>query len=118
MASHCRDGSRRQSRPPAPQQMVTLRIWRGDAKGGKFEDYTTPVTEGMVVLDAVHQIQADQANDLACAGTARPASAAPARPRSTASRALMCMTQLAHLPLGPAGHRRADAGVPARSRTW
>ena len=24
--------------------MVTLRIWRGDAKGGKFEDYSTPVT--------------------------------------------------------------------------
>ena len=39
--------------------MVTLRIWRGDAQGGKFEDYTTPVTEGMVVLDAVHQVQAD-----------------------------------------------------------
>ena len=28
-------------------------------------DYTTEVSEGMVVLDAVHQIQATQANDLA-----------------------------------------------------
>ena len=27
-------------------------------------DYTTEVEEGMVVLDAVHKIQAEQANDL------------------------------------------------------
>src|SRR5262249_50347885 len=58
--------------PPAPAttagatpRMVTLRIWRGDAAGGKFEDYATPVSEGMVVLDAVHRVQADQANDMA-----------------------------------------------------
>ena len=50
------------------QQMVTLRIWRtnNDGQGsGKFEDYATPITEGMVVLDAVHNVQAKQANDLA-----------------------------------------------------
>ncbi len=40
-------------------QTVTLRIWRGDATAGRFEDYSTPVSEGMVVLDAVHQMQAD-----------------------------------------------------------
>ena len=32
----------------------------------QVRDYTTEVSEGMVVLDAVHQIQAKQANDLAC----------------------------------------------------
>ena len=48
------------------QQLVTLRIWRTDDKGsGRFEDYQTPATEGMVVLDAVHAVQAKQANDLA-----------------------------------------------------
>ena len=45
---------------------ATFKIWRGDANGGKFVDYTTEITEGMVVLDAVHKIQATQANDLAC----------------------------------------------------
>ena len=30
-----------------------------------FKDYPTEVTEGMVVLDAVHQIQAESAPDLA-----------------------------------------------------
>ena len=35
-----------------------FRIWRGDSDGGGFQDYTTPVDEGMVVLDAIHRIQA------------------------------------------------------------
>src|SRR5262245_3241698 len=45
---------------------AVFRIWRGDAAGGKFAEYTTEVSEGMVVLDAVHKIQAEQAGDLAC----------------------------------------------------
>jgi succinate dehydrogenase / fumarate reductase iron-sulfur subunit len=45
---------------------ATFRIWRGDATGGEFKDYAAEVTEGMVVLDAVHRIQATQAPDLAC----------------------------------------------------
>ena len=44
---------------------ATFSIWRGDAQRGAFEDYVTGVSEGMVVLDAVHQIQAEKANDLA-----------------------------------------------------
>ena len=43
---------------------MTFRIWRGDSSGGDFADYETEVTEGMVVLDSVHQIQAESANDL------------------------------------------------------
>src|SRR5947207_3447863 len=45
---------------------ATFRIWRGAAGQGRLEDYTTEVSEGMVVLDAVHAIQAAQAPDLAC----------------------------------------------------
>ena len=40
--------------------VVNFQIWRGDASGGKMESYTAEVAEGMVVLDAVHQIQARQ----------------------------------------------------------
>lgn len=43
----------------------TFRIWRGDANGGEFETYHQQVDEGMVVLDVIHRIQAEQANDLA-----------------------------------------------------
>ena len=44
---------------------ATFKIWRGKTENGQFQDYSTEITEGMVVLDAVHQIQAEQANDLA-----------------------------------------------------
>ena len=44
---------------------ATFRIWRGDNGNGKFVDYTTEISSGMVVLDAVHSIQQKQANDIA-----------------------------------------------------
>ena len=43
----------------------TFRIWRGNSEGGDFQTYETQVDEGMVVLDVVHRIPAEQANDLA-----------------------------------------------------
>jgi len=42
-----------------------FRLWRGDARGGAFQEYAVEVDPGMVVLDVVHRIQAKQANDLA-----------------------------------------------------
>jgi len=66
---------------------TVFKIWRGDANGGEFRDYTTEVSEGMVVLDAIHRIQAKDANDSPAAGIARPANAGPARRKSTAFRA-------------------------------
>ncbi|MGC4021371.1 MAG: 2Fe-2S iron-sulfur cluster-binding protein [Cyclobacteriaceae bacterium] len=44
---------------------VTFKIWRTNSDSGQFQNYETEIGEGMVVLDAVHQIQAEQANDLA-----------------------------------------------------
>jgi succinate dehydrogenase / fumarate reductase iron-sulfur subunit len=44
---------------------ATFRIWRGEKGQGQFRDYTSEVAPGMVVLDVVHQIQAEQAGDLA-----------------------------------------------------
>jgi succinate dehydrogenase / fumarate reductase iron-sulfur subunit len=80
------------------KQMVTLRIWRGDAHGGKFEDYATPVSEGMVVLDAVHRVQADEANDLAVRWNCKAGKCGSCSAEINGKPALMCMTQLAHLP--------------------
>ena len=57
--------------------VATFEIWRGNASGGRFESYSTEASEGMVVLDAVHQIQAEKANDLAV----KPANAVPALQR-------------------------------------
>ena len=39
---------------------LKLRIWRGDSSGGDLVDYTVPVDEGEVVLDAVHHVQAQR----------------------------------------------------------
>src|SRR5262249_37327924 len=80
----------------ATQQMATLRIWRGDAKGGTFEDYATPITEGMVVLDAVHRVQADQANDLAVRWNCKVGRCGSCSAEINGKPALMCMTRLAH----------------------
>jgi len=45
--------------------MRNFKIWRGDSKGGDFVDYKIEPDVGMVILDVIHRIQAEQANDLA-----------------------------------------------------
>jgi succinate dehydrogenase / fumarate reductase iron-sulfur subunit len=85
--------------PAATEQSATLRIWRGDARGGKFEDYTTPVSEGMVVLDAVHHVQARQANDLAVRWNCKAGKCGSCSAEINGKPSLMCMTQMAHLPV-------------------
>ena len=45
---------------------VTLRVFRGDAKSGREENYTVDTFPGMVVLDALHAIQKEQDSSLAC----------------------------------------------------
>ena len=42
-----------------------FKIYRGDNENGALVDFEIEVTEGMVVLDVIHKIQADHANDLA-----------------------------------------------------
>ncbi len=77
---------------------VTFRIWRGDRAGGAFRDYSTAVTEGMVVLDAVHQIQAEQAPDLAVRWNCKAGRCGSCSAEVNGVPKLMCMTRLADLP--------------------
>ncbi|HEY6839931.1 MAG TPA: 2Fe-2S iron-sulfur cluster-binding protein, partial [Chthoniobacterales bacterium] len=78
---------------------AVFKIWRGDANGGAFAEFTTEVTEGMVVLDAVHQVQASQANDLAVRWNCKAGKCGSCSAEINGKPALMCMTQLAHVPL-------------------
>jgi succinate dehydrogenase / fumarate reductase iron-sulfur subunit len=78
---------------------VTFRIWRGDTVGGKFVDYATEVSDGMVVLDAVHRIQAVQANDLACRWNCKAGKCGSCSAEINGMPRLMCMTRLNELPL-------------------
>jgi len=78
---------------------ATFRIWRGDAAGGSFHDYATEVAEGMVVLDAVHRIQAEQAPDLACRWNCKAGKCGSCSAEVNGTPKLMCMTRLSDLPL-------------------
>jgi len=78
---------------------ATFRIWRGDAKSGAFQDYTTPITEGMVVLDAIHQIQAEQASDLAVRWNCKAGKCGSCSAEINGMPKLMCMTRLNQIPL-------------------
>ena len=78
---------------------ATFRIWRGGAGTGEFRDYQTEVSEGMVVLDAVHQIQATQANDLACRWNCKAGKCGSCSAEINGLPRLMCMTRLNDLDL-------------------
>ena len=76
----------------------TFRVWRGGREGGALVDYTTEVTEGMVVLDAIHQIQAEQANDLAVRWNCKAGKCGSCSAEVNGKPRLMCMTRLDELP--------------------
>ena len=78
---------------------ATFRIWRGDQSSGEFKDYATAVSEGMVVLDAVHQIQAEQANDLAVRWNCKAGKCGSCSAEINGNPRLMCMTRLNQLDL-------------------
>ena len=78
---------------------ATFRIWRGDATGGDFVDYATGISEGMVVLDAVHQIQAESANDLAVRWNCKAGKCGSCSAEVNGKPRLMCMTRLDQISL-------------------
>jgi succinate dehydrogenase iron-sulfur subunit len=78
---------------------ATFSVWRGDANGGKFVDYTIETAPGMVVLDAVRRIQADQANDLALRWNCKAGKCGSCSAEVNGMPRLMCMTRLSQLPL-------------------
>src|SRR6266542_2442826 len=78
---------------------ATFRIWRGDAQSGAFHDFHTEVSEGMVVLDAVHRIQADQAPDLACRWNCKAGKCGSCSAEINGKPRLMCMTRLSQVNL-------------------
>ena len=80
-------------------ESATFQIWRGDRNSGQFQPYTTPVSEGMVVLDAVHQIQAQQAGDLAVRWNCKAGKCGSCSAEINGNPKLMCMTRLNQLNL-------------------
>ncbi len=76
-----------------------FRIWRGNSDGGTFQPYTTATSEGMVVLDAVRQIQEEHAPDLACRWNCKAGKCGSCSAEVNGMPSLMCMTRLSTLNL-------------------
>jgi succinate dehydrogenase / fumarate reductase iron-sulfur subunit len=81
------------------ESRAVFRIWRGEGANGAWADYETAVSEGMVVLDAVHAIQAEQAGDLAVRWNCKAGKCGSCSAEVNGRPRLMCMTRLSDLPL-------------------
>ncbi len=73
-------------------------IWRTNSSGGQFQEYETEITEGMVVLDAVHQIQEESANDLAVRWNCKAGKCGSCSAEINGHPKLMCMTRMGDMP--------------------
>lgn len=78
----------------------TLRVWRGDKSGGKFEEYRVEVDPGMVVLDLVLRAQARHANDLACRWNCKAGKCGSCGMEINGKPKLACMTRVGDYPQG------------------
>jgi succinate dehydrogenase / fumarate reductase iron-sulfur subunit len=74
--------------------IFTMRVFRGDARGGGLQDYRVDVDEGMVVLDVIHRIQASQAPDLACRWNCKAGKCGSCSAEIDGKPRLMCMTRM------------------------
>jgi succinate dehydrogenase / fumarate reductase iron-sulfur subunit len=77
---------------------TTVRIWRGGASAGALQDFQVDVSEGMVVLDVVHKIQAEQAQDLAVRWNCKAGKCGSCSAEVNGMPKLMCMTRMSSLP--------------------
>ncbi|MCH7879927.1 MAG: succinate dehydrogenase/fumarate reductase iron-sulfur subunit [candidate division Zixibacteria bacterium] len=79
---------------------MKFRIYRGDSGGGALRDYDVDVDDGMVVLDVVHRIQAEQANDLAVRWNCKAGKCGSCGAEVNGHPRLLCMTRVEDLPAG------------------
>ena len=82
----------------ASKSTRVFRVWRGEANNGDFVEFKQQVVEGMVVLDAIHEIQATQANDLAVRWNCKAGKCGSCSAEINGTPRLMCMTRLDQLP--------------------
>lgn len=74
--------------------MRKFQIYRGDHKNGELVNFETEVKEGMVVLDVIHKIQAEQANDLAIRWNCKAGKCGSCSVEINGKPKLSCMTRM------------------------
>ena len=83
-----------------PAREATFRVWRGEDRGsGGFVDHRVAVDPGMVVLDVLFRIQAEQAPDLAVRWNCKAGKCGSCSAEVNGHPRLMCMTRLSSLRL-------------------
>ena len=75
-------------------ERVTMRVWRGTAADGGFQEYQPEAGTGMVVLDVIHRIQATDAPDLAVRWNCKAGRCGSCSAEINGKPRLMCMTRM------------------------
>jgi succinate dehydrogenase / fumarate reductase iron-sulfur subunit len=81
-----------------PMAEATLQVFRGDRESGKAVEYRVPFAPGMVVLDALHLIQARQAPDLAVRWNCKAGKCGSCSAEVNGRPRLTCKTRMDSLP--------------------
>ena len=79
---------------------ATLKIFRGTAERSEYQTFSVPTYQGMVVLDAVHDIQAEQAPDLAVRWNCKAGKCGSCGAEVNGNPRLLCMTRMDQYPAG------------------
>lgn len=79
---------------------AVLRIFRGNEESNSTADYTVPIAPGMVVLDALHYVQAHQAPDLAVRWNCKAGKCGSCSAEVNGKPRLTCKTRMDALPAG------------------
>ncbi|MEI6221474.1 MAG: succinate dehydrogenase/fumarate reductase iron-sulfur subunit [bacterium] len=79
-------------------QKRLFKIFRGTQQNGKLVEYETEIPEGMVVLDAIHQIQATQAPDLGVRWNCKAGKCGSCSAEVNGKPKLMCLCRVKDLP--------------------
>ena len=75
-----------------------FKIWRTHSgRDGTFQTFHTEVSDGMVVLDVVHKIQAEQAPDLGVRWNCKAGKCGSCSAEINGQPRLMCMTRLSQV---------------------
>jgi succinate dehydrogenase / fumarate reductase, iron-sulfur subunit len=77
----------------------TFQVWRGDDSTGAFVEYEIAAEEGMVVLDAMREVQRTQAKDLALRWNCKAAKCGCCSAEINGRPRLMCKSRLDEFPL-------------------
>ncbi|MBY0450226.1 MAG: succinate dehydrogenase/fumarate reductase iron-sulfur subunit [Cyanobacteria bacterium] len=80
-------------------KQAVFNVYRGSQEGGDFQEFTVPVEEGMVVLDAMHYVQGFLCPDLAVRWNCKAAKCGSCSAEINGKPGLMCKTRIDDLPI-------------------